>query len=92
LKQNRATISVPCGRESAVCKAKHPTASVDQPDPARLERAESFHLLRYLRDQGIPRDRFEVIVIGAWVLLGMPEECYYHKHLMYNIGIVLVTF
>jgi len=26
--------------------------------------------------------------IDTWVLLQMPEDCYYHKHLMYNAGIV----
>src|SRR5262249_26347088 len=26
--------------------------------------------------------------IDTWLLLEMPEECYYHKHLMYNAGIV----
>jgi hypothetical protein len=25
--------------------------------------------------------------IDTWALLEMPEECYYHKHLMYNAGI-----
>lgn len=27
--------------------------------------------------------------VDTWVLLEMPTECYYHKHLMYNAGIVL---
>lgn len=27
--------------------------------------------------------------VDTWVLLEMPKECYYHKHLMYNAGIVL---
>jgi hypothetical protein len=27
--------------------------------------------------------------IDTWALLEMPQECYYHKHLMYNMGIVL---
>ena len=26
--------------------------------------------------------------IDTWILLDMPAECYYHKHLMYNTGIV----
>jgi len=35
--------------------------------------------------------------IDTWVLLEMPEEFYYHKHLMYNVGIVfargkIITF
>lgn len=27
--------------------------------------------------------------VDSWLLLEMPEDCYYHKHLMYNAGIVL---
>ena len=27
--------------------------------------------------------------VDTWALLEMPEACYYHKHLMYNAGIVL---
>jgi hypothetical protein len=27
--------------------------------------------------------------VDTWVALEMPESCYYHKHLMYNVGIVL---
>ncbi|MBI1395536.1 MAG: glycosyltransferase [Betaproteobacteria bacterium] len=27
--------------------------------------------------------------VDTWVLLRMPETCYYHKHLMYNVGIAL---
>ena len=27
--------------------------------------------------------------VDSWVLLEMPESCYYHKHLMYNAGVVL---
>ena len=27
--------------------------------------------------------------VDTWVLLEMPADCYYHKHLMYNAGIVL---
>ena len=25
--------------------------------------------------------------VDSWLLLEMPEDCYYHKHLMYNAGI-----
>ncbi|HXF67611.1 MAG TPA: glycosyltransferase family 2 protein [Burkholderiales bacterium] len=32
--------------------------------------------------------RFESEV-DTWLLLEMPEDCYYHKHLMYNAGILL---
>jgi len=27
--------------------------------------------------------------VDTWLLLEMPQDCYYHKHLMYNAGIVL---
>ena len=67
---------------------------------------ESFHLLHYLRQQTVPRDAFEVIIIeyydresaalrpfadevDTWLLLEMPRDCLYHKHLMYNAGIVV---
>ena len=26
--------------------------------------------------------------VDSWILLEMPDDCYYHKHLMYNAGIV----
>lgn len=26
--------------------------------------------------------------VDSWILLEMPEDCYYHKHLMYNAGII----
>jgi hypothetical protein len=26
--------------------------------------------------------------VDTWLVLEMPENCYYHKHLMYNVGIV----
>lgn len=29
--------------------------------------------------------------VDTWVALEMPKGCYYHKHYMYNIGIVLAT-
>ena len=28
-------------------------------------------------------------MVDTWVLLEMPRPCYYHKHLMYNVGLVL---
>ncbi|OSM01909.1 glycosyltransferase family 2 protein [Magnetofaba australis] len=69
---------------------------------------ESFHLLHYLRQQTVPRDDFEVIIIeyyarrydgidayadqvDLWLQLDMPRTCYYHKHLMYNVGITLAS-
>src|SRR5271165_7111733 len=27
--------------------------------------------------------------VDTWVVLEMPKSCYYHKHLMYNMGIIL---
>ncbi len=27
--------------------------------------------------------------VDSWVVLNMPKHCYYHKHLMYNVGIAL---
>ena len=61
---------------------------------------ESFHVLDYLAKQTVPRDRYEILWIeyysrkaselqgkvDQWVLLEMPEDVYYHKHLMYNVG------
>lgn len=26
--------------------------------------------------------------VDTWITLGMPQDCYYHKHLMYNVGII----
>ncbi len=26
--------------------------------------------------------------VDTWIVMGMPRSCYYHKHLMYNVGIV----
>lgn len=34
--------------------------------------------------------KFEEQVDG-WAVLEMPDDCYYHKHLMYNAGIVLAS-
>jgi hypothetical protein len=69
---------------------------------------ESFHLLHYLRQQSVERDRFEVVFIeyysrvaealkpfadqvDTWLLLEMAESCVYHKHLMYNCGLVFAN-
>jgi len=27
--------------------------------------------------------------VDTWILLEMPQKCYYHKHLMYNVGIAI---
>jgi hypothetical protein len=74
---------------------------------------ESFHSLKFLADQNINRDEYEIIwieyysdvsshlreIIDAditsgrppsvdqWIVMDMDEEIYYHKHLMYNIGV-----
>ena len=75
---------------------------------------ESFHSLRYLNQQTVARDTYEILwieyysrkapqiaaeikecekkhkpsLIDRWVVIGMPDNACYHKHLMYNIGIV----
>lgn len=80
---------------------------------------ESFHTLRYLQRQSVPRELYEVIwieyyrrrapviaqsidegpppLVDQWIIIDMPPEVYYHKHLMYNVGILasrgeIVTF
>ena len=76
---------------------------------------ESFHTLKYLSEQTVPRDQYEIIwieyynrcsieiseglkeseqlgkppIVDKWIAIEMPEDVYYHKHLMYNIGIVV---
>ena len=80
----------------------HPTVSLVLLD---WSVRESFHLLHYLAKQTVERDSFEVIMIeyysrisdtlkfqeqvDTWLVLEMSEECYYHKHLMYNAGIIM---
>jgi len=75
---------------------------------------ESFHILEYLANQTVERDKYEIIWIeyydkrareidlaigkcrvldqvpplDKWIVLGMPQSQYYHKHLMYNVGIL----
>ena len=75
---------------------------------------ESFHTLAYLNNQGVVRERYEIIwieyygrrppeikagikgcgwlqrpgAVDRWIVMDMPEEVCYHKHLMYNLGIV----
>jgi radical SAM superfamily enzyme YgiQ (UPF0313 family)/tetratricopeptide (TPR) repeat protein len=74
---------------------------------------ESFHALRYLNNQTVPREQYEIVwieyygrrspeienglkenealgqppIVDQWIVMGMPGDVYYHKHLMYNIGI-----
>lgn len=76
---------------------------------------ESFHILRYLADQKIPREQYEIIwieyydrqskeievglkecerlgkppIVDKWIVMGIPSNVCYHKHLMYNIGIIV---
>ena len=40
----------------------------------------------YSRESGAIREFAHQV--DTWLLLEMPESCYYHKHLMYNAGIV----
>lgn len=63
---------------------------------------ESFHSLRYLNEQTVARNRYELIwvefysrrpaeigpQVDQWVILEMPDQVCYHKHLTYNAGIV----
>ncbi len=75
---------------------------------------ESFKIFRYLNDQTVPREKYEIIwtefysrrateirvslkeserlgnppIVDKWIVLDMPGTVYYHKHLMYNIGLV----
>ena len=63
---------------------------------------ESFHIFDYLKNQSVAKDDFEIIwieyydnkpsklekkEIDTWIIMDMPNDLYYHKHLMYNIGI-----
>lgn len=70
---------------------------------------ESFHSVRYLAKQTVPRDQYEVIwvefydrkpkelaqlakqtgMLDKWLIMGYPEGVHYHKHRMYNAGILL---
>lgn len=73
---------------------------------------ESFHILHYLNNQTILREKYEIIwieyygrrpteieaglkecerlgkppILDKWIVMDMPDNVYYHKHLMYNIG------
>lgn len=75
---------------------------------------ESIHSIRYLNQQTVARDTYEIIwieyysrkspqiadeiidckiklkpsPIDQWIILGLPDNICYHKHLMYNVGIV----
>jgi hypothetical protein len=44
-------------------------------------------IIEYYSRRSDAIDPFEEQV-DTWLLLEMPEDCYYHKHLMYNAGIV----
>ena len=46
------------------------------------------NILEYYSRISEPLKEFEEHV-DNWVLLNMPKGCYYHKHLMYNVGIAL---
>jgi hypothetical protein len=45
-------------------------------------------LIEYYDGRSQPAAKFDS-EIDTWILLEMPATCYYHKHLMYNVGIVL---
>lgn len=44
-------------------------------------------VIEYYDHLSNPLKQFEDDV-DTWITLGMPQDCYYHKHLMYNAGIV----
>jgi hypothetical protein len=44
-------------------------------------------LVEYYSGISEPLRKFESEV-DTWILLEMPQSCYYHKHLMYNVGVV----
>jgi hypothetical protein len=75
---------------------------------------ESFHSLKYLNEQTVPRDQYDLVwvefynhepaalrklvdeaeasgtpVLDKWVTLGYPNDELFHKHRMYNVGILL---
>ena len=76
---------------------------------------ESAHVLDYLADQTVSRERYEVLwieyyarkwdqieqrnaqsasrgrppAVDQWLVMEMPGGVYYHKHLMYNMGIAM---
>jgi len=78
---------------------------------------ESAHVLHYLADQTVSRERYEVLwieyynrkwdqieqrnaesasrgrppAVDKWLVMEMPRGVYYHKHLMYNVGIALAS-
>ncbi|MBI4640504.1 MAG: tetratricopeptide repeat protein [Candidatus Tectomicrobia bacterium] len=39
--------------------------------------------------EGLQGSEDQPPIVDQWVVLGMPETAYYHKHLMYNVGLVL---
>jgi hypothetical protein len=45
-------------------------------------------LVEYYDCVSAAAQQFEEIV-DTWILLEMPADCYYHKHLMYNAGVVV---
>jgi hypothetical protein len=63
---------------------------------------ESFHIFDYFKNQTIDSSQYEIMWveyyknrpkeledkdIDQWIIMGMEDDFYYHKHLMYNVGI-----
>ena len=46
------------------------------------------NVIEYYNEISQPVKEFET-QIDHWLLLEMPRDCYYHKHLMYNIGALI---
>ena len=74
---------------------------------------ESYHILKYLQNQTIAREQFQIIwieyydrkpqkildwleeskdsdapILDTWIIMGNSPDVYYHKHIMYNLGIL----
>jgi Glycosyl transferase family 2 len=74
---------------------------------------ESFHSIRYLNNQTVPRSDYELLwiefyehrppdlsrlmettgmaALDTWLVMAYPKATHYHKHRMYNAGIVLAN-
>ena len=60
---------------------------------------ESYHTLKYLNNQSIPRDQYEIIWVEFYkkkideegidkhIILGNEDSVFYHKHQMWNMGV-----
>ncbi len=49
---------------------------------SRIPESQKTILDNSLKDDPYP-------ILDQWIVMGMPDEVYYHKHLMYNVGIAM---